>query len=91
MTIRCAVLVVATDAEPVSDEMVDGVRSLLGQNVPALFFVEERRVASVGITRERNHAVKIIEFDAHLLQLCEGRAGLAVFGGGINVFIHNIP
>ncbi|MBI3957304.1 MAG: hypothetical protein HY328_00745 [Chloroflexi bacterium] len=46
MTIRCAVLVVATDAEPVSDEMVDGVRSLLGQNVPALFFVEERRVAS---------------------------------------------
>ena len=46
MTIRCAVLVVATDAEPISDELVDGVRSLLRQTVPALFFVEERRVAS---------------------------------------------
>jgi len=46
VAIRCAVLIVTTDAEPISDEAVDGVRSLLRQNVPALFFVEERRVAS---------------------------------------------
>ena len=46
MTIRCAILVVSTNAEPITDEAVDGVRSVFRQIVAGLFFVEERRVAS---------------------------------------------
>ncbi len=46
MTIRCALLIVTTDVEPVFDGAVEGVRSIFRQAVPGLFFVEERRVAS---------------------------------------------
>lgn len=46
MAIRCAILVVSTNAEPITDEAVKGVRSVFRQIVPDLFFVEERRVAS---------------------------------------------
>lgn len=43
--IRCAILVVATDTEPLSDAVAESV-GLLGQNLPAIYFLEERRVAS---------------------------------------------
>ncbi len=46
MTIRSALLTVASDAEPLLEEAMDGVRSIFRQAVPGLFFVEERRVAS---------------------------------------------
>lgn len=46
MTVRAALLIVATDAEPVLDGAIEGVRSIFRQAVPGLFFVEERRVAS---------------------------------------------
>ena len=46
MTVRAALLIVATDAEPVLDGAIEGVRSIFRQALPGLFFVEERRVAS---------------------------------------------
>lgn len=46
VTIRSALLIVATDAEPLLAEGIDGVRSIFRQAVPGLIFVEERRVAS---------------------------------------------
>ncbi len=46
VTIRSALLTVASDAEPLLEEAMDGVRSIFRQAVPGLFFVEERRVAS---------------------------------------------
>ena len=44
--IRCAILVVVTETEPLSDAVVESVRYLLGQNLPGIYFLEERRVAS---------------------------------------------
>ncbi len=46
MTIRSALLIVTTDAEPVLDGAVGGVRAVFRQSVPDLFFMEERRVPS---------------------------------------------
>lgn len=46
MTIRCALLVVSTETDPVAEETVDDLRLLLGREVPALFLVEERRCGS---------------------------------------------
>jgi len=46
VTIRCALLIVATDAEPVLEGAIDGVRSIFRQTVQGLFFLEERRVTS---------------------------------------------
>lgn len=46
MTIRCALLVVSTETDPVAEESVDELRLLLGRGLPGLFVVDERRHAS---------------------------------------------
>lgn len=46
MTIRCALLLVSTEDEPIADETVDGVRLLLRRSWPGLFIIEERQVGS---------------------------------------------
>lgn len=46
MTIRCAILVVVVHTDPLSEDVIDGVRSFLRENLPAVYFLEERRVAS---------------------------------------------
>lgn len=46
MIIRCALLVVTTDADPVDEEAVAGLRHILGRRLPGLFVVEERQYAS---------------------------------------------
>jgi len=46
VTIRSALLIVATEADPVLDESIDSVRAIFRDTLPGLFFVEECRVAS---------------------------------------------
>ncbi len=48
MVIRSALLIVASDADPVLDVTVNGLRSLFSQAPLSMLFTEERRVASDG-------------------------------------------